>query len=71
MGPFEIVEKIGEVAYHLNLPPQLGHVHNVFHISMVKRYTRDPSHVLPYFDVLYMSACISILRTEFLKGGRM
>ena len=51
VGPFEIVEKIGEVAYYLNLPPQLGHVHDVFHVSMLKKHTSDPSHVLPYIDI--------------------
>ena len=51
MGPFEIVEKIGEVVYRLNLPPQLGHVHNVFHVSMLKKYTCGPSHILPYADI--------------------
>ena len=51
MGPFEIVEKIGEVAYRINLPPQLGHVYDVFHVSMLKKYTSDPSHVLPYTNI--------------------
>ena len=51
VSPFEIVKKIGEAAYHLNLPQQLGHVHNVFHVSMLKKYTCDPSHVLPYADI--------------------
>ena len=31
--PFEILKKVRNVAYRLNLPPQLGHVHNVFHVS--------------------------------------
>ena len=51
VGPFEIVEKIGEVAYRLNLSLQLGHVHDVFYVSMLKNYTSDPSHVLPYTGI--------------------
>ena len=41
-----------QVAYHLNLPAQLGHVHNVFHVSMLKKYTLDSSHVIQYVNVL-------------------
>ena len=70
MGPFKTVEKIGEVAYRLNLPPQLGHVHNIFHMSILKKYTRDPSHVLPYAEiplqanVMYKEQPIEILAKE-------
>jgi hypothetical protein len=37
IGPFMIMEKRGEVAYQLELPPQLSDVHNVFHISYLKK----------------------------------
>ena len=46
IGPFEIVERIGPVAYRLDLPEELSRVHNVFHISMLRKYIADPSHVL-------------------------
>ena len=46
IGPFEIVETIGPVAYRLDLPEELSRVHNVFHISMLRKYISDPSHVL-------------------------
>ena len=46
IGPFEIVERIGPVAYILDLPEELSRVHNVFHISMLRKYISDPSHVL-------------------------
>ena len=46
IGPFEIVEKIGPVAYRLDLPKEFSRVHNVFHISMLRKYIPDPSHVL-------------------------
>ncbi|KAL5564486.1 hypothetical protein UlMin_027650 [Ulmus minor] len=46
IGPFEILKRIGNVAYQLALPPSLSAVHNVFHVSMLKKYVSDPSHVL-------------------------
>ena len=41
-----IVERIGPVANRLDLPEELSQVHNVFHISMLRKYIPDPSHVL-------------------------
>ena len=46
MRPYEIVERIGEVAYQLRLPPELARIHDVFHVSMLRKYIEDPSHVL-------------------------
>ncbi|CAH9102252.1 unnamed protein product [Cuscuta epithymum] len=46
IGPFRIIEKVGAVAYRLQLTPELEKIHNVFHVSMLKKYVRDPSHVL-------------------------
>ena len=46
IGPFEILERIGVVAYRLVLPPNMSGVHEVFHVSMLRKYTPDPSHVV-------------------------
>ncbi|XP_055826394.1 uncharacterized protein LOC129894772 [Solanum dulcamara] len=46
IGPFEILARVGEVAYRLALPPSLSTVHNVFHVSMLRKYVPDESHVL-------------------------
>ncbi|XP_043687606.1 uncharacterized protein LOC122638823 [Telopea speciosissima] len=46
IGPYEILVKIGQVAYQLALPPSLDDVHDVFHLSMLWKYVHDPSHVL-------------------------
>jgi hypothetical protein len=37
IGPFKITEKRGEVAYQLELPPQLSDVHNMFHVSQLNK----------------------------------
>ena len=51
IGPFEVLDRIGEVAYRLAMPPSLSAVHNVFHVSMLRKYVSDPSHVLSYEDL--------------------
>jgi hypothetical protein len=47
IGPFKITEKRREVAYQLELPPQLSDVHNVFHVSQLKKYLRVPEEQIP------------------------
>ena len=46
IGPYRIVERIGEVAYRFELPSDLDRIHDVFHVSMLRKYIPDPSHVL-------------------------
>ena len=48
VGPFEIIECISEMAYRLALPLALSRLHDVFHMSMQKKYFHDLSHVLSY-----------------------
>ena len=48
IGPFEVLERVGDLAYRLALPPNLSSVHNVFHVSMLRKYVFDPSHILSY-----------------------
>ena len=51
IGPFEILERVGTVAYRLALPPSMSGVHKVFHISMLRRYTPDPAHVVDWGEI--------------------
>ncbi|XP_075499114.1 uncharacterized protein LOC142537488 [Primulina tabacum] len=46
VGPFEILEKVGTLAYRLAMPPSMSRIHNVFHVSQLRKYISDPSHVL-------------------------
>ena len=46
IGPFEIFEKVENVAYRLALPPELSSVHNVVHVSMLRKYISNPAYVL-------------------------
>ena len=46
IGSFRVIERIGPVAYRLELPLEISHIHNVFHVSMLRKYVSDPSHIL-------------------------
>ena len=47
IGPYEILERVGLVAYQLFLPLELTKLHDVFHVSMLRTYRSDESHILP------------------------
>ncbi|XP_070041503.1 uncharacterized protein [Nicotiana tomentosiformis] len=51
IGPFEVFRQAGEVAYELALPPSLSGVHPVFHVSMLRRYHTNRSHMLDFSRV--------------------
>jgi hypothetical protein len=51
IGPFQILEMRGEVAYQLELSPQLSDVHDVFHVSQLKKCLRVPKEQLPMEDL--------------------
>ncbi|XP_073121872.1 uncharacterized protein [Henckelia pumila] len=46
IGPYEIIDKVGDLAYRLALPPALSGIHDVFHVSMLRKYEPDASHIL-------------------------
>ncbi|XP_070015660.1 uncharacterized protein [Nicotiana sylvestris] len=67
ISPFEILRRVGEVAYELALPPILAGVHPVFHVSMLQRYHCDPSHMVDFSlvqldkDLSYVEEPVAIL----------
>ncbi|XP_020080736.1 uncharacterized protein LOC109704411 [Ananas comosus] len=73
VGPFEILERVGAVAYKLALPPRLAGVHNVFHVSNLHKYICNSMHVLEYEpvelneDMTYEEYPICILDREEKK----
>ena len=70
IGPYKEIEKVGPVAYRLALPPELEKIHNVFHVSMLRRYRSDSSHVVSSEtielrpDLTYEEETIEILARE-------
>ena len=70
IGPYKVIKKVGPVAYRLALPPELENIHNVFHVSMLRRYRSDPSHVVSSevielrLDLTYEEEPVEILARE-------
>jgi hypothetical protein len=50
-GPFEILERIGPIAYMIALPASM-YIHNVFHVSLLKKYISDSNHVIDWNVIL-------------------
>ena len=46
VGPFEVLERVGTLAYKVALPLSLSKIHNVFHVLTLRKYIYDPSHVV-------------------------
>ena len=80
IGPFEILERIGTVAYRLALPPSMSGVHEVFHVSMIRKYTPDPAHMVDWghievdtdetFEeglVCILDSCAQVLRRKTMR----
>ena len=51
IGPFEILERVGTIAYQLALPPSMTGVYEVFHVCMLRKYTPNPAHVVDWGEI--------------------
>ena len=51
VGPLEITKRVGVVAYRIALPPSLLNLHDVFHVSQLRKYVYDVSHVIQVDDL--------------------
>ena len=51
IGPFEILERVGTLAYRLALSPSMLGVREVFHVSMLRKYAPDPAHVVDWGQI--------------------
>ena len=52
IGLFEILERLGTAAYRLTLSSSLSGVHEVFHVSMLRKYNPDPTHVVDWSELI-------------------
>ena len=50
--PFEVIERVGIVSYQLESPRSLSSGHDVFHVSMLWKYTPDPTHVVDWGELV-------------------
>ncbi|GJY67784.1 putative reverse transcriptase domain-containing protein [Tanacetum coccineum] len=76
VGPFEIIEKIGLVAYKLDLPEELDGVHDTFHVSNLKKCLADPTLQVPLDEIQvdaklnFVKEPVEILERQFKKLKR-
>ena len=84
IGLFEILERVGTVVYRLALLPSMSGVHEVFHVSMLRRYTPDPAHIVDWGEievdtdgtfeegpVYIMDSCDQVLRCKTVRLVRV
>ncbi|GJR77310.1 putative reverse transcriptase domain-containing protein [Tanacetum coccineum] len=75
VGPFEIIEKVGPVAYRLDLPEELNGVHDTFHVSNLKKCLAEPILQVPLDEIRvdavnFIEEPVEILESEFKKLKR-
>ena len=79
IGPFEELKRVGAVAYWLALPPSLSSVHEVFHVSMLRKYTSDLTNIVDWGELVvdvdgtFEEGLVHIMdsREQVLRGKTM
>ena len=79
IGPFEVLKRVGIVSYGLALPTNLSSVHAVFHVSMLRKYTQDLTHVVDWGELVvdangtFEEGLVHIMdsRDQVLRGKTM
>ena len=79
IGPFEVLKRVDAVAYRLALPPSLLSFHEVYHVSMLWKYTLDPTHIVDWGELVFYEdgtfeegqVCIMDSREQVLCGKTM
>ena len=79
IGPFQIFKRIGPVVYQIALPSNLSNLHNVFHVSQLRKYYFGPSHIIAYDtmqirqDLTYETKSVQIIdiSVKHLRGKQI
>lgn len=67
-GPFQILARVGPVAYQLPLPSHIR-VHNDFHVSILKKYVYDPRHIISWQDIQVRRCCKTNINQDGMLGN--
>ncbi|GJZ66616.1 putative reverse transcriptase domain-containing protein [Tanacetum coccineum] len=70
VGPFKVLEKVGEVAYKLELPEELSRVHNTFHVSNLKKCHADEPLAVP-LDGLHLDDKLHFVENSRIVGREL
>ena len=71
IGPFEILKRVGTIVYRLALPSSMSGVHEVFHVSILRKYTPDPAHVVDWGLVCILDSHDKVLRRKTVRLVRV
>ena len=70
-GLFEILERITPISYQLVLPPSLSHIHDVFHVSILRQYIPNVIHALDWDTLQVEDVQLSLEPIRMLQHQRM